>query len=117
MFVMVAAIGCEFQILDDKGHADALCYGQDNTKKRFNGIGTWNRARIEVRGSKVSHHLNGGKVVEYERGTQLWKAIVAYSKYAEWPAYGEAEAGHILLQDHGDQVSFRNIKILELKDL
>ena len=130
-----SSIGCEFQILDDKVHpdakkgvsgnrtlaslydlipADASLYGEDNTSKRVNGIGRWNRARIEVRGAKVTHHLNGVKVIEYERGTQLWKAIVAYSKYSVWPAFGEAEEGHILLQDHGDEVSFRNVRILEL---
>jgi len=130
-----SAIGCEFQILDDKKHpdakkgvsgnrtlaslydlitADAHLYGQDNSRKRVNGINKWNRARIEVRGSKVSHHLNGVKVVEYERGTQLWKALVAYSKYSKWPAFGEAKEGHILLQDHGDQVRFKNIKVKEL---
>lgn len=130
-----SAIGCEFQILDDTRHPDAkmgvegnrtlaslydlipanaLLFGQDNTRKRFNGVGQWNRARITVRGSMVEHYLNGVKVVEYERGTQMWKALVAYSKYAEWPAFGEAERGHILLQDHGDKVSFRNVKILEL---
>ncbi len=132
-----SAIGCEYQILDDKKHpdakkgvagnrtlaslydlikADALLYGEDNKEKRFNGIGSWNRARIEVHGKKVSHHLNGVKVLEYERATQMWKALVAYSKYAKWPVFGEAEEGHILLQDHGDAVSFKNIKIQELND-
>ena len=127
-----SAIGCEYQILDDLHHPDAregvkgnrtlaslydlipanaLFYGEDNQVKRFNGIGSWNRARIEVHGNRVSHHLNGVKVVEYERGTQMWRALVAYSKYAEWPAFGEAERGHILLQDHGDEVSYKNIKI------
>jgi len=129
-----SAIGCEYQILDDELHPDAnlgvngnhtlaslydlipanaLLHGQDNREKRFNGAGKWNRARIEVNGSRVCHCLNGVKVVEYERGTQMWKALVAYSKYRIWPGFGEAEEGHILLQDHGDEVSFRNIKILE----
>ncbi|MEN8248118.1 MAG: DUF1080 domain-containing protein, partial [Bacteroidota bacterium] len=105
-----SAIGCEFQILDDKNHpdakngiagnrtlgslydlitADALLYGQDNNPKRFFGVGKWNRARIEVRGNKVTHYLNGIKIIEYERGTQMWKALVAYSKYKDWPAFGE----------------------------
>jgi hypothetical protein len=132
-----SAIGCEYQILDDRKHpdakkgvsgnrtvaslydlikADALLYGQDNREKRFNGVGRWNRARIEVHGKKVSHHLNGVKVIEYKRGTQMWKALVAYSKYAKWPAFGEAKEGHILLQDHGDSVSFKNIKIKVVGD-
>ncbi len=130
-----SAIGCEFQILDNNNHpdskkgvqgnrtlgslydlitADALLFGEDARSVRFNGVGSWNRARVEVRGSKVSHHLNGIKIIEYERGTQMWKALVAYSKYKDWPAFGEAETGHILLQDHGDAVSFKNVKIKEL---
>ncbi|MEN8229120.1 MAG: DUF1080 domain-containing protein [Bacteroidota bacterium] len=129
-----SAIGCEYQILDDQNHPDAnngvsgnrtfaslydlieanaLLYGQDERQKRSNGVGKWNRARIEVKGSKVAHYLNGIKVIEYERGTQMWKALVAYSKYSKWPAFGEAESGHILLQDHGDEVAFKNIRILE----
>ncbi|HEC42445.1 MAG TPA: DUF1080 domain-containing protein [Bacteroides sp.] len=131
-----SSIGCEYQILDDRNHpdakkgvsgnrtlaslydlikADASFYGEDNRPKRVNGIGRWNRARIVVKGNKVSHHLNGVKVVEYKRGTQLWKAIVAYSKYNVYPGFGESEEGYILLQEHGDEVSFRNIKILELE--
>ncbi len=130
-----SAIGCEYQLLDDVGHPDAkmgiagnrtlgslydliapdaLLFGEDERSVRFNGVGSWNRARIEVHDSKVSHYLNGIKIVEYERGTQMWKALVAYSKYKDWPAFGEAETGHILLQDHGSAVSFRNVKILEL---
>ncbi len=131
-----SAIGCEFQILDDRYHPDA--------KKGVNGnrtIGSlydlirangkeynpflpnekyvnqedWNRARIVVKDDLVQHYLNGCKVVEYRRNTQLWRAIVAYSKYKDWPEFGEAESGAILLQDHGDLVSFKNIKIKELK--
>lgn len=131
-----SAIGCEFQILDDKKHpdakkgiagnhtlgslydlikADALLYGEDNKEKRFNGTDKWNRARIVVNGNIVTHHLNGVKILEYERNTQMWKALVAYSKYANWPAFGESETGYILLQEHGDAASFKNIKILELE--
>lgn len=130
-----SAIGCEFQILDDKLHPDAKNGNAGNrtlgslydlitanaqeylpslyTKKYVNG--GWNRARIEVRGNVVKHYLNGCKVVEYERNTQQWRALVGYSKYAKWPNFGEAEEGLILLQDHGDKVQFKNIKIKELQ--
>ncbi|MEM1405538.1 MAG: DUF1080 domain-containing protein [Bacteroidota bacterium] len=131
-----SSIGCEFQILDDKKHpdakkgvagnrtigslydlitADGIFYNPDLPKKKYvNAIGNWNRARIEVRGNMVSHYLNGCKLIEYNRAGQMWKALVAYSKYSKWPAFGERKSGHILLQDHGDRVSFKNIKIKEL---
>ncbi|MFY0626777.1 MAG: DUF1080 domain-containing protein [Reichenbachiella sp.] len=130
-----SSIGCEFQLLDDKFHpdakkgtngnrtlgslydlikADALLFSPNHgSSKRVNKYG-WNRARIVVQGQNVQHYLNGVKIVEYDRGTQQWKALVAYSKYKGWPYFGEAEEGHILLQDHGDKVSFKNIKIKEL---
>nr|WP_319512088.1 DUF1080 domain-containing protein [uncultured Draconibacterium sp.] len=131
-----SAIGCEFQLLDDKRHPDAKLgvlgnrtlgslydlipangsYFDPNLQvKRFNGIGSWNRARIEVNGNKVSHYLNGIKVVEYERNTQMWQALVDYSKYQQWENFGDFEDGHILLQDHGNEAQFRNIKIKSLE--
>jgi hypothetical protein len=121
-----SSIGCEFQILDDKNHPDAklgvngnrqlgslydLIAAPDNKPYRKN---FFNTARIIVKGNKVEHYLNDVKIVEYERGTQMWKALVAYSKYSVWPNFGEVEEGHILLQDHGDEVWFKNIKIKEL---
>lgn len=122
-----SSIGCEFQILDDAVHPDAKLGMKGNRTNaglydliapqniRFNGVGEWNRARIVVNGAHVEHWLNGFKTVEYERGTQMWRALVNHSKYTVWPAFGEAQRGHILLQDHGNRVSFRTIKIRELK--
>jgi hypothetical protein len=121
-----SSIGCEFQILDDDVHPDAKLGVNGNRKQaglydlippqnvRFNGVGEWNRARIIVRGSHVEHWMNGFKTVEYERGMQMWRALVDHSKYTVWPAFGEAPTGHILLQDHGNRVSFRSIKIRKL---
>jgi len=121
------SIGFEFQILDDAVHPDAKAGVNGNRKNaglydlippqnvRFNGVGEWNRARIVVRGRHVEHWLNGFRTVEYERGTQMWRALVDHSKYVVWPSFGEAPKGHILLQDHGNRVSFRSIKIRELK--
>jgi hypothetical protein len=121
-----SAIGCEFQILDDKNHPDAKLGVKGNRtlgslydliprkEGYFFADWSWATAMIIVRGNHVDHWLNGTKTVEYERGTQEWNALVAYSKYRGWPSFGNAKEGHILLQDHGDEVRFKNIKILEL---
>ena len=121
-----SSIGCEFQILDDEKHPDAKRGIMGNRKlaslydlipapenKGFRK-GFFNTAHIKVEGNHVEHWLNGVKVLEYERNNQMWDSLVAYSKYKVWPNFGNAEEGHILLQDHGDEVHFKNIKIKQL---
>ncbi len=119
-----SAIGPEFQILDDERHPDAKLGRAGNrtigslydmitapATKKVNPIGEWNNARILSDATQITFFLNGEKTVQIERGSKEWKAIVASSKYTKYPNFGELAAGHILLQDHGDDVSFRNIKI------
>ena len=79
--------------------------------KKVSPIGEWNHARILVKGKHVEHWLNGVKVVEFKRGGKEFLAHKAESKFKDRKDFGEAEKGHILLQDHGNQVFFRNIKI------
>ena len=110
----------EMQVLDDAGHVDggsrltaaganyALHPAPDGVVRP---AGEWNSIRLVVNGDHVEHWLNGQKIVEYELGSEDWKQRVANSKFAEWPAYGTADRGHIGLQDHGDWVAFRNIRI------
>ena len=127
-----SAIGCEFQILDDQEHPDANMGVSGNRMvgslydliaaenisvpgraKQFKGVGVWNNARIVVKEGHVEHWLNNEKVVEYDRESQMFRALVAYSKYKDWPEFGQWPEGHILLQDHGNTVHFRSIKIKE----
>lgn len=126
-------LGPEYQILDDERHPDAK-NGVDGNRtagslydlitarnlhepgknKRINKPGKWNRAKVVVNGNHVEHWLNHNKVVEYDRGSQAFKALIAASKFHETPDFGQASSGHILLQDHNDLVYFRSIKIKEL---
>lgn len=117
--------GPEYQILDNAGHADgrsgissaASVYGlyapsSDATRP----VGEWNSARIVLLGNHVEHWLNGEKVLSFELGSVDWKTRVAGSKFADWPAFGTLPTGHIVLQDHGNAVEYRNFMVLKLPD-
>ena len=123
-----SSIGLEYQILDDALHPDAklgnhegsrtVCSLYDliqaNPEKPINAIGKWNSAYIISKDNHVEHWLNGMKVLEYERGSADFLKIVSESKYEKWSGFGLLEKGQILLQDHGDRVAFKNIKIKSL---
>ena len=120
-----SSIGLEYQILDDELHEDAkrgshegsrtVCSLYDlikaNPEKPVKPIGEWNTAYIKSINNHVEHWINDVKVLEYERGSDDFLKLVSESKYEKWPNFGQLEKGQILLQDHGDRVAFRNIKI------
>lgn len=119
-----SGLGLEYQILDDQKHPDAKMGINGNRmlgslydliapdkNKQVNSIGQWNKARIVSRGKHVEHWLNGQKVLEFERGSEDFMKRIAQSKYKDIAGFGLAEKGHILLQDHGNKIYFRSIRI------
>jgi Domain of Unknown Function (DUF1080) len=121
------SLGCEFQLIDDRTHPDAKLGINGNRKtgalydilpananKPYKGAGVWNTARIVIKGNHVEHWLNSIKILEYERGSDAFKQAIAQSKFKTTTGFAEATSSSILLQAHGDKVSFRNIKIKTL---
>jgi cytochrome c551/c552 len=115
--------GLEMQVLDDAGHSDGqidkrragdLYDLQGGRVRAARPVGEWNEARIRVFGEKIEHWLNGEKIVSITRGSKKWNAAIAASKFADSENFGRALEGHIALQDHGDIVYYRNLKIREL---
>ncbi|HUR21939.1 MAG TPA: DUF1080 domain-containing protein [Vicinamibacterales bacterium] len=116
--------GPEFQILDNARHEDGknplttaasshsiAAPNHDMTKP----VGEWNQSKLLVKGPHVEHWLNGMKVVEYELWSPEWKAKVKASKFNQWPEYGMQKTGHLVLQNHGDHVQFRNLRVRRLQ--
>ncbi len=117
--------GAEYQILDNAGHADgrspltsaASTYALFAPSTDFTRpVGEWNSGRIVVNGNRVEHWLNGNRVLDYEIGSPEWKRRVAQSKFGALPEYGTIATGHVVLQDHGNPVAYRNLTITVLPD-
>ncbi len=115
--------GPEYQILDDARHPDGrspLTSAGSNyaliapSKKVVRPAGQWNQTRIVARGNRIEHYLNGFLVVSYEINSPEWKAVLAKSKFAGAKEYAQMPEGRIVLQDHGNRVNFRNIRIKRL---
>jgi hypothetical protein len=116
-----AALGFEYQLLDDSlaednkipSHRAGALYDliAPNANRSLKPAGEWNTSMLVFRGNHGEHWLNGKKVVEFDLGTPLMDSLLAKSKYRDIKNFAQRRAGHIVLQDHGDEVYFRNIKI------
>ena len=118
-----AALGFEYQILDDDRHEDGKLPSHragalydliaPNARKHLRPVGEWNRSRIVFRGRHGEHWLNGEKIVEFDLGTPGMDSLIEASKYRSIPGFADRRRGHIVLQDHGDEAYFRSIKVRE----
>jgi len=118
-----AALGFEYQILDDDRHEDGKLPSHrtgalydliaPNARKHVRPVGEWNRSRIVFRGGHGEHWLNGEKIVAFDLETPRMDSLIAASKYRSIPGFAERRKGHIVLQDHGDEAYFRSIKVRE----
>jgi hypothetical protein len=119
-----AALGFEYQMLDDSLHEDNKVPSHragalydliaPSADKTLKPVGEWNTSRLVFRGNHGEHWLNGVKVVEFDLGTPQMDSALARSKYKNIPNFAQRRAGHIVLQDHVDEVYFRNIKLRRL---
>ncbi len=125
-FKATYATGPEVQVLDDERHPDAKQGKNGNrvagslydmlppTQKATNPAGQWNKVKIVVNDGRAEHYMNGTKIVEYPTKGAEWEKMVADSKFKGWEGFGKFDKGHIALQDHGDVVMYKNIKIRPL---
>jgi len=121
------ATGPEVQVMDNERHPDAK-KGRDHNRtagslydmlpptdaSAYKPAGEWNKVRIVVKDGKAEHYLNGKKIVEYPTSGPEWDKMVSESKFKTWEGFGKFDKGHIALQDHGDKVWYRDIRIREL---